>query len=202
VIAKNLGILRDCREVMAPICQEGVDFVDMRSEGYNGHTSAKEFVNDIERPEEFTPSTVILSNGHGIWELRIPRNIRRRIISANLRIDTVRTHGMLHSPVIRTTASIIVNEQLVDKIYLVKPHPHGEDFGVDSRRPFQIIRYIDKKKDIQRIRIEVGQNASWDIDSICIEPIILRYEITPGAWMILGAIISTIIGIIGSLWLK
>ena len=109
---------------------------------------------------------------------------------------------MLHSPVQRSTASILVNEHLVDMIYLVKPHPHGEDYGVDSRRPLQIVRYIDKARDVQTIKIQVAENVSWDIDEISIEPIVSRYEVTPGAWMILGAGISAILGVIGTLCLN
>jgi hypothetical protein len=202
MLAKHIGILREYREVLAPISKEGVDAIDVRSEGYNGHVSANEFANDTKRPKEFTPSTIILCNGYGIWELTIPKHIRRRLIGALLRIDTIRTHGMLHSPVKRSTASILVNEHLVDKIYLVKPHPHGEDYGVDSRRPLQILRYIDKARDVQTIKIQTGENALWDIDEISIEPIVSRYEVTPGAWMILGAVISAILGVIGTLFLN
>ena len=196
-----MGIIRDYKEIVTTICKEGVEAVEIKSEGYDGHVSAREFMEGTKRPEEFTPSTVIISGGYGMWELSIPKHVRKQLISAYLKIDTIRTHGMLHSAIKNTSASIIVNGQPVDKIYLVKPHPHGEDFGVDSRRPFQILRYIDRGRDTQTVRIEVDKNVCWDIDEVCIDPIILRYEVTPGAWMILGAIISTILGIIGSICL-
>ena len=35
-----------------------------------------------------------------------------------------------------------------------------------------------------------------------IEPIVLRYEVTPGAWMVLGAVISALLGLIGTLCLN
>jgi len=116
------------------------------------------------------------------------------LVDATLRIETVRTHGMLHSPRQRTSASVFVNDQLVDKIYLVRPHPHGEDFGVDSRRPFPILRYIDRRRDLQTVRIEVDADVSWDIDRVSIEPVVLSREITPGAAMAIGALVSALLG--------
>ena len=157
MLAKTIGILRDYREILPPISKEGIDASEVHSEGYKGHVSAEEFGPNEQRPEEFTPSTVILSNGYGKWELNVPKYIRKRMTSALLRIDTIRTHGMLHSPVQWSEASLHFNEKLVDKIYLVKPHPHGEDYGVDSRRPFQIIKFIDKSKDTQIITIGLAK---------------------------------------------
>lgn len=201
-VAKQLGILREHREVLAQISREGVDADELRSAGYDGHVSAREFAKGEHRPEEFTPSTVILNNGYGIWKLRIPEHIRSRLVSAMLRVDTIRTHGMLHSAVHRAAASVLLNGQLVDKIYLVKPHPHGEDYGVDSRRPIQVLRYLDTGQDTQILRLEVDETASWDVDEVSIEPTVLRHEVTSGAWMILGAVISAILGVIGTLWLQ
>ncbi len=184
---------REIREIVAPISKEGTEIKEIQSEGSGGHVSAKEFKSG-ERPEVFTPSTVIISNGYGVWELEVPKDVRKELVDMTLKIETVRTHGMLHSPYKGKSASIFVNNQIVDKIYLVKPHPHGEDFGVDSRRPFPIFCYIDKDKDIQTIRIKVDKDVSWDIDRVILEPITLRKEIRPEAAMVIGAIISAIIG--------
>ena len=174
-----------------------MDVKEIQSTGYNDHVSARQFTEGLPRPEEFTLSTVILSGGDAVWELPTPRSITRRscrLIDATLRIETVRTHGMLHSPTPGTSASGFVNDRLVDKIRLVKPHPHGEDFGVDSRRPFPILRYFDTGRDAQTIRIAVDPEASWDIDSVSIEPVVIRREITPGTSMIIGAAISAALG--------
>jgi hypothetical protein len=190
----GLRLIREFREVLAPISQEGTQVKEIQSTGHGGHVSAIEFPKGLPRPEVFTPSTVILKGGYGVWELAIPSHVRRSLIDATLRIETIRTHGMLHSPKQHTSASVFVNDKLVDKIYLVRPHPHGEDFGVDSRRPFPILRYIDKTRDLQTVRIEVDPEVSWDIDRISIEPVVLTWEITPGAAMVVGAIISAILG--------
>ena len=188
-------ILRsEIREIAAPISKEGVEATEICSDGWGGSVSAKEF-ESTNRPEIFTPSTVILNNGYGVWELEIPAHVRRRLVDMTLKIETIRTHGMLHSPEERKKAArIIVNDQLVDRISLVKPHPHGEDYGVDSRRPFPIFRFIDKDIRIQKIRIEVDEKVLWDIDRVTLEPIVLRKEIKPEAAMIIGAIISALIG--------
>jgi hypothetical protein len=184
---------REIREVAAPISKEGIEITAVRSEGCDGHISAKEF-GEGKRSEIFTPSTVIISSGYGVWNIEIPEDIRRSLVDMTLRIETIRTHGMLHTPLLNKSASIFVNDQLVDKIYLVKPHPHGADYGVDSRRPFPIFRYIDKDKSVQTIRVEVDKDVSWDIDRVTLEPIILRKDIKPEAAMVIGAIISAIIG--------
>lgn len=190
----RLRLIRELREVLAPISQEGTQVKEIQSTGHGGHVSAIEFPQGLSRPEVFTPSTAILKGGYGVWEFTISPRVRRSLIDATLRIDTIRTHGMLHSPKQHATASVFVNDKLVDKIYLVRVHPHGEDFGVDSRRPFPILRYIEKTRDLQTVRIEVDPEVSWDIDRVSIEPVVLTREITPGAAMVVGAMISSILG--------
>ena len=188
-------LYKEIREVRASISKEGIKVKEVISEGFGGHVSAEEFQGD-KRPEVFTPSTVIISNGYGVWELEVPKDVRNMLVDMTLRIETIRTHGMLHSSLPNKSASIFVNGQLVDKIYLVELHPHGNDYRVDSRRPFPIFYYINKDKDksVQTIRVEVDKDVLWDIDRVTLEPIILRKEIKPEAAMIIGAIISAIIG--------
>lgn len=188
----------DIREIVAPISKEGIEVKQSHSEGFDsegfdGHVSARDF-HDNKRPEVFTPSTIIISSGYAVWELEVPKDVRKRLVDMTLKIETVRTHGMLHSPCKGQSASIFFNNGLVDKIYLVKPHPHGEDYGVDSRRPFPIFRYIDRDKCIQSIIIEVDKDVYWDIDRVTLEPIILRKKYRSEIAMIIGAIISAIIG--------
>lgn len=185
-------IRREIREVVAPITTEGIKGV-IHSKGFGGHVRATEFT-DGQRTEVFTPTTAILNSGYGVWNLKIPDDVRKYLIDMTLKIETIRTHGMLHSPIKGKSASIFINNQLVDRIELVKPHPHGEDFGADSRRPYPIFSYIDKNKSIQTVKIEVDDDVYWDIDRLTLEPIILRKEIKPEAAMIIGAIISAIIG--------
>jgi len=187
------GLRREIREIVGPISKEGIEVRSVHSDGFGGHVSAKEF-KEGERPDVFTPSTVIISGGWGEWDLEIPGDIRRSLIDVTLRIETIRTHGMLHSPLPNKHASIRVNNQLVDKMHLVKRHPHGKDYGVDSRRPFPISRYIDRDRNTQTVRIEVDKGAFWDIDRVALEPVVLRKEIKPEVAMVVGAIISAIIG--------
>lgn len=187
--------LRDLRELVPPISKEGINAKEIHSSGFNAHVSAMEFEErQDDRPEYLTPSTVIVSGGWAEWELEVPRDVRKQLLDMTLRIETIRTHGMLHSPRFRTSASVIVNHQRVDRIYMVKPHPHGEDYGVDSRRPFPVFRYIKRDTQTQIIRIEVDEDAFWDIDRITLEPLIVRREIRPVVYMLLGAIISAGIG--------
>jgi len=183
---------REMREIAAPISMEGIKG-EIHGKGFGGHLRATEF-QESKRSEVFTPSTAIISGGYGLWKLEVPKVVRKYLTDITLKIETVRTHGMLHSPKRGKSASIFVNNQLVDKIYLVKPHPHGEDYGVDSRRPFPIFRYINRDKNIQTLKINVDEDVSWDIDRVTLEPIILRKEWKPEATMIIGAIISAIIG--------
>lgn len=188
---------REIREIVAPISKAGTDYNVINSIGYGGHASAKDFAGN-QRPEDFSPTTVIINGGHGEWELKIPEEIRRQMIDATLKIETVRTHGMLHSPNKNSVAKIFINGELLDKIYLVKPHPHGTDFGVDTRRPIPVFDFINKNDEKQTVRIEVDKDTFWNIDRITLEPIILRNEWKPEATMIIGAIISAIIGAIAS----
>jgi len=184
---------REIREIAEPINKGGIEARPVHSDGFGGHVSAEDF-KEGKRPEVFTPSTVIISGGYGEWDIEIPGDIRRSLIDVTLRIETIRTHGMLHSPLPNKYASILVNNQLVDKIHLVKLHPHGKDYGVDSRRPFPILRYIDRDRNTQTVRVEVDKDAFWDIDRVTLEPVVLRKEIKPEVAMVVGAIISAIIG--------
>jgi hypothetical protein len=190
-------LCKEIREVGASISKQGIEFKEINSEGFDGHVSAKEFQNG-KRPEVFSKSTVIISNGYGVWELEVSEDVGNMLVDMTLKIETIRTHGMLHSSSPNKSASIFVNDQLVDKIYLVKLHPHGKDYGVNSRRPFPIFLYIKidkgKSKSVQKIKIKVDKDVRWDIDRVTLEPIILRKEIKPEAAMIIGAIISAIIG--------
>lgn len=188
-------LYKEIREIGASISKQGTEVIEVKSDGFNEHVSANEFKDD-KRPEVFSKSTVIISNGYGVWELKVPEDIRNMLVDMTLKIETIRTHGMLHSSLPNKSASIFVNGQLVDKIYLVELHPHGKDYGVDSRRPFPIFCYINKDKDksVQTIRVEVDKHVLWDIDRVTLEPIILRKELKPEAAMIIGAIISAIIG--------
>ncbi|MCP4713091.1 MAG: hypothetical protein GY869_31055 [Planctomycetes bacterium] len=185
----------EIRQIEAPICVEGIKCKDISSKGHNGHCKAIEF-QPSNRPEEFTPSTVIINGGHAIWELPVPKRIRDKLIDMTLKIETVRTHGMLHSPNYRTSASIYINDELIDRIVLVKPHPHGEDYGVNSRRPIPVYRFINRKKNKQLIKIVVDENAKWDIDRITFEPIVLTKTWKPEMAMIIGACISAFLGYI------
>lgn len=198
-------LYREIRAIEAPISKEGVDYTEICSKGFSRGISAREF-GDGRRPEIFTPSTAIVNSGYGVWELEIPRAVRKRLVDMTLKIETVRTHGMLHTPHQGKSASVILNNEVVDKIYLVKPHPHGEDFGVDSRRPFPVFRYIKRegREAVQRvgIRIEVDDGVSWDVDRVVLEPIVLRKELRPEIAMIFGALISGIIGAFVSLWIS
>lgn len=194
----NRFLWREIREIAASISEEGIAAIDIESKGYDGGVRATDFAAS-ERPETFTPSTVILHGGYGIWELKVPQHVLRDLVDVTLRIETIRTHGMLHSPKRNTKAEIFFNDVLVDRIYLVKPHPHGEDFGVDSRRAFPVFRYINKNRSVQQIKIKVDDEVYWDIDGIVLEPIVLRTEITPEAAMVIGALISSLIGGVVSL---
>src|SRR5438105_3283959 len=83
---------RQYREITV-FTREGTDI----KEGRNYET-ARSF-SEGARPEHFTPSTVILKGGgYGVWEIAVPNEIRGHLVDATLRIETVRTHGMLHSP--------------------------------------------------------------------------------------------------------
>jgi hypothetical protein len=56
----------------------------------------------VKDPSNSRPSTVILKSGdYGVWEITVPKEVRDHLVDASLRIETVRTHGMLHSPELR-----------------------------------------------------------------------------------------------------
>jgi hypothetical protein len=180
MVAKIKGLWsREIREIAASISKEGVDDKEIESKGYAGGIRAKDFPSG-QIPPDFGPSTVILNDGYGIWELNIPEDVLKNSIDMTLKIETVRTHGMLHTPRFdrsegaRQYVKIFVNGELVDKISMVKPHPHGEDFGVDSRRSFPVFSYIDRNRSAQMVRIEVDDEVLWNIDRIVLEPVTLK----------------------------
>jgi hypothetical protein len=184
-------IRRIIREIAPPITKEGIEIKERHNVD-----SAKDFL-EGKRPKNFTPSTVIMyGGGYAVWELEVPEDIRKNLSDMTLKIETVRTHGMLHAPPSfkGKSASIFVNDQLLDEIILVRPHSHGEDLGVDSRRPFPVFRYIDKAKSVQTIRIQTDEGVCWDIDRVTLEPIILRKEIRQWIFMVFGAILSAAMG--------
>ena len=184
------------REIIPPISKNGTEATQYDSLGFGGGVRAIDFPLD-KRPKNFSPSTIILNSGFGKWEFEIESYVLRDLIDMSLRIETIRTHGMLHTPVQGRTASIYVNEQLVDEIHLVKPHPHGSDFGVDTRRTIPVYDFINKNKSTQTVQLTVDNDVLWDIDRIILEPIIYKKEIKPEVAMIIGALISFIIGVIG-----
>lgn len=191
-----LGFLyREIREVVAPISKEGIELNLSSSRGYTRATRFKK-----KRPEEYTPSTIIIHGkdvrgGYAKWELEIPKYVRDRLIDMTLRIETVRTHGMLHCPPDKKrSAEILVNGELLDRIYLVARLPHGKDFSVDSRRPIPVFRYIRRDRSRQTIKLWLEEDVFWDVDRVSLEPVIKRKEIKPEAAMIIGAIITALIG--------
>lgn len=186
-------LYKKIREIVAPISKEGIDVKDVYSDGCVGRVLATEFQVG-KRPEIFTPTTIIISGGYGVWGLELPKDVRKELVDMTLRIETVRTHGLLHTQEYGKSASVFVNDHLVDKMILVKPHPHGEYLGVDSRRPFPVYRFIDRDKSLQTIRVVTEKGVLWDIDQVTLEPIILRKVLRPEIAMITGAIISAIIG--------
>ena len=198
-------LYREIREVVAPVSKEGIKLNRCYSLGY---TSAEDF-EEADRPEEYTPSTVIIHgvicgveyDGWAEWELDVPKHIRKRLIDMILKVDTIRTHGVLHSPDKGKSAEIWVNGRLLDRIYLASKLPHGDDYGVDSRRPVPIFRYIDEENDTQTIKLWVEKGVFWDVDRVSLEPVIKRKELRPEAAMIIGAIITAFIGAIVGLYL-
>lgn len=186
-------LYRKIREIAAPISKEGIDAKEAHSDGCGGHVSATEFQLG-KRPEIFTPTTIIISGGDGAWGLELTKDIRKDLIDMTLTIDTVRTHGLLHTQKEEKSASVFVNDYLVDKMLLVKELSQGKYFGVDSRRPFPVYRFIDRDKNLQTIRVETDKDVFWDIDRVTLQPIILRKGLRPEIAMIAGAFISATIG--------
>lgn len=180
---------RDIREVAPPITKKGKEL----SDGRNYATQEQPKRHD---PKIFSGSTVVLDGGWVEWDLEVPQHGRDSLVDMTLRIETVRAHGMLHSPHERKRAWVYVNGQLVDEIMLVRPHPHGEDFGVDTRRPLPILSYVDRRKVGQtvKVKVEVEADVAWDIDRVTLEPIILRRETKPEVMMIAGAVLSALAG--------
>ncbi len=190
-------LVRELREELAPISVDGKDCVDIDSRGINGHVSACEFADGLPRPSEFGRSTVVVHDGWAVWELPSPRIVTRRwgrLLDASLKIGTVRTHGMLHSPKQGASASVFVNDHRVDEVRLVKPHPHGEDFGIDSRRPIPVADYLDPRRSVQVVRVVVDGDAFWDIDRVSLETVVIGREMTIGSSMVIGAGISALLG--------
>lgn len=199
------SITREIREVASAVSAEGIDVKRIESKEYSGGVKATDFEVG-QRPQVFTPSTIILNSGYGVWELDVPREVLSQLVDMTLKVETIRTHGMLHTPpfdrsIERRYARILVNGDLVDEISLVKPHPHGSDYGVDSRRPFQVFRYINRKDSVQEIRLEVDNKVLWDIDGITLEPIIVKTEITPRAAIVIGVVGGAVLSLLLSLWI-
>jgi len=183
----------EAREIVGTISKPGIELREHTSKAHGGLALATDYPAN-QRPEPFGPTTVIIEGGYGVWGLELPKEVRKRLIDINLRIDTIRAHGMLHTPWYNKSATIYVNDRRLDKIYLVKPHPHGLDFGVDTRRPLPILDFIDKGKPIQTIRIETEDEVFRDIDRVALEAIVLRKRLKQWVWIVIGALLSIVGG--------
>lgn len=192
-------LLRDVRELGAPVSKGG--FGCSQGKNYSTQESPGKWI-----PGTFTSSTIVIDGGWAEWELEIPEYIRKkyiirkRLTDATLKIETIHTHGTLHSPFPDKQAWIYVNDVLVDSMKL-EHHPHGGDYRANSQRPFSVLHFIDEDKSSQTIRVEVDKDVAWDIDRVTLELLILRKEITPAAAMFIGAIISAVTGGVVSLFI-
>jgi hypothetical protein len=74
-ILKNIDklIRRTMRVVEPPISKLGTEANVLRSKGISGISSAKDFTNN-NLPEILTPSTVVISDGYGIWKLKLRKD--------------------------------------------------------------------------------------------------------------------------------
>jgi len=162
----------------------------------------------------FRDSTLILgfdkfgqrNNGWAEWKFNLPRKIRKKLVSIDLKIVTIRTHGKLHTPPydIRKpplrTAHIKVNDKELDDIDLVSRMPGETDFGV-MVKDYPIKDYI-VDNDEQTVRLEVPKEVSWDIDEIKMEPIIRnkrwRTWFTIFLGIVLGGIFSYFLPLIAT----
>jgi len=112
-------------------------------------------------------------------------------------------------------ASIRINEKELDTIFILsrmesqlsdEDFPNGlesfKDYGYNKVGPYDvtsIIMSLQGKKEF-RLSIATDTNVYWDIDEISVENIIIeRNEMSQFFWMIVGAFISAIIGLIGSI---
>jgi hypothetical protein len=101
-----------------------------------------------------------------------------------LHIRTVRTHGGLHvKPDIGQQAinagtpkagRVYVNGTLIDRINLMKPMPHGLNYGFNRLEPWDITDFVRlyeaKKNKAITIKVETDPEVKWDISSVSLEP--------------------------------
>lgn len=186
-------LFREIREITAPISKEGIEAKELKSKENNKYSTAAESSAD---KRDTSSSTVIISGGYAVWELDVDLSVLETLVDMTLRIETIRTHGMLHSKIENKTGSIFLNGFLVDKIQLAKPHLNG--YGVNSRRPYPVLRYINREQSTQVIKIETEDDVLWDIDQVILEPIIQRKEIKPESALVIGTILSWLVGILGA----
>lgn len=151
---------------------------------------------DCKNPD-YPLSTIIIGDKDSMesfceWVLKLPKGYKKGLISATLRFETIRVHGLLHSPAKNRFATIKVNEQILDRIELVKQHPHGEDYGIDSQRPYPVLNYLEKsngKREL-RIRIELESGVKWDLDRITMEGVVEQGRVKEWILLVIGAVIS------------
>jgi hypothetical protein len=187
--------LKESRQIEAPLTITG-NKGEITGVGYKEGKTIFDFKDSKNPPEEFTNTVAIITNGHGIWNIEIPKKILKNLIELRLKIDTIRNHATLHSIHKDRGAKIIINDKLVDNIILKKINPFGDDYGIDSRRELPILSYIDKNKNTQTIKITTDEEVSWDVDQIILYPIIKVTALREWVYMVLGAVISSLFGLI------
>lgn len=74
--------------------------------------------------------------------------------------------------------------------------PDGKDFGMHEVGPYPIINWMNKEIEEYKIKLAVNKNTLWGIDEISLDPIVVRWRMKTSVNLILGAIISGIIGFI------
>ena len=93
-----LRVLFDTKNELAnAFSLDGMNASLAESRGFSGGVLANKF-DEQHRPVVFGPTTIIINSGFAEWEIPVERSVLKRLADMTLRIDTVRTHGMLHSP--------------------------------------------------------------------------------------------------------
>jgi len=165
--------------------------------------------------------------GEAIWEFNISHLPKKEeIVGADLRIITFRTHGGLHIPfrspflVSNGKGNLILRKQngdfyrgelslavgnedfqCVDKINIVKPMSHGDDYGFNRLDPYPIVNWLLKARESGKLKVKLRVDAGvfWDVDGIRIESIVVRKEpLRQDVLMIFGALISASVGLIAN----
>lgn len=240
------------RVLLPPICKKGTDamvlgdWTDINSIPSNAESKGLWYPSDATiilgmKKQKDIDSNREFQGATATWQFdvsRIPSNRFKKLISADLHINTFRTHAGINinyeiepevteneisqskdfeivhicfhrrdndngykeykRAVKLKAGNLFINDKRVDNIDIVSKMPTGRYYGFNKVGPYPVIPFIidsQKRKKSLVVTINVDPGVYWDIDEVRLDSLVIEsYDLRQIWWIVLGALISYILG--------